>query len=337
MSVLINHFVVHHIIEHEQSLKINTRNDLFEVSGDIELLVQQLLQSYNNKPVKGIGGFTVEEGSKTEFKEQLDTLIAGEGNFLDFSVKVSELLVSAMVDMGTPEPGFLVVTQFQYLATDYLLVALLDTKEHVEVDASLKLAVASHLDLARMQLAARIDLSQYQSSADLNRYVSFIKGRAGRKISDFFLAFLGCAEEVDIKQQNKVLLDQVEEYMAKEQFEPEEKSQKREEIATYYKEQIDSGEDIEIQEVARTLAMDDQKQDFHAFAQQSETPLESSFQGDKSAIKTLSKFSGQGGGVSVSFERKMLGERVVYQPESDTLIIKGIPPNLKDQLLKWQD
>ena len=337
MSVIINHFVVHQISEHEQALAINTRDDLFEVSEDIEVLVQQLLQSYNNKPVKGIGGFSAEEEAEQECKILLDDLIQQGADFLPFSVRLAQLLVNAMVSQGTPETGFLVVTQFQYLATDYLMVALLDTKEHVEVNNRLQLTVASHLDLAKMQLAARIDLSQYQAAPELNRYISFIKGRVGRKISDFFMAFLGCAEEVDIKQQNKLLLDQVEDYMTQESFEPEEKMQKREELSSYYKEQIESGEEIEVKEIARTLAMDDQKQDFHAFTQQSDESLEDSFQGDKSAIKTLKKFTGQGGGVSISFERKMLGERVIYQPDSDTLMIKGIPPNLKDQLLKWQD
>ena len=134
-----------------------------------------------------------------------------------------------------------------------------------------------------------------------------------------------------------MLLEQVENYMDSEQFAPEEKTQKREEIASYYKEQIDGGEDIEVQEVARTLSMHDQTMDFHAFTQQADAQLEESFQGDKSAIKSLSKFSGQGGGISISFERKMLGERVSYNPSTDTLMIKGVPPNLKDQLNKWKE
>lgn len=340
MSVIINHFVVHHLTNEGETLRINARENLFEVSQDIEVLIQQLLQSYNNKPVKGIGGFVAEDSEEDEakrFQPLLDSLIANEMEFLPFSIKLSEQLVSSLVDTGTPETGFLVISQFQYLATDYLFVALVDTKEHIEVNNSLQLTVASHLDLAKMQLAARIDLSQYQSNPDLNRYISFIKGRAGRKISDFFLSFLGCAEEVDIKQQNKTLLEQVENYMDAEQFAPEEKSQKREEIANYYKEQIEGGEDIEVTEVARTLAMDDQTTDFHAFAQQADVQLEESFQGDKSAIKSLSKFSGQGGGISISFERKMLGDRVAYNSETDTLMIKGIPPNLKDQLSKFKD
>ena len=36
----------------------------------------------------------------------------------------------------------------------------------------------------------------------------------------------------------------------------------------------------------------------------------------------------------MSFDAKLLGDRVHYDPSTDTLTIKGVPPNLKDQLLK---
>ena len=51
-------------------------------------------------------------------------------------------------------------------------------------------------------------------------------------------------------------------------------------------------------------------------------------------LKGLAKFSGSGGGVTINFDRNLLGERVIYNPHTDTLMIKGIPPNLKDQLMR---
>lgn len=39
--------------------------------------------------------------------------------------------------------------------------------------------------------------------------------------------------------------------------------------------------------------------------------------------------------MSVGFERKHLGERVIYDAASDTLTIKGVPPNLKDQIERY--
>ena len=69
-----------------------------------------------------------------------------------------------------------------------------------------------------------------------------------------------------------------------------------------------------------------------------EVPLEKEIQPDPAALKQLAKFTGQGGGISLSFERKLMGDRVFYDPATDTLTIRGIPPNLKISLianLQW--
>jgi nucleoid-associated protein len=52
-------------------------------------------------------------------------------------------------------------------------------------------------------------------------------------------------------------------------------------------------------------------------------------------LKKLVKFNGTGGGLSLSFDEKLLGERVSYDLKTDTLVIKGTPPNLRDQLQRF--
>ena len=216
------------------------------------------------------------------------------------------------------------------------MIAILNTKQHVEINRELELSSSDHLDLAKMQLAVRIDLTQLSTTPEQNRYISFIKGRMGRKVSDFFMQFLGCEELVDIKQQNKQLLSSVDEYLASEQMDASEKNATRKTVSEYYKEKLDAGEDIQLKELADKLPKEPEGDDFYQFVANSETPIEETFQADRSALKTLAKFSGQGGGISLSFERNLYGERVHYDAGSDTLMIKGIPPNLKDQLLKAQ-
>jgi len=372
MSLIIHHVIVHRIIEQEQQLKVLPRAETCGVSNEIEQLATELNRIYNSKPGKGVGGFLTEEELQTiaqqraeeanqepeqgepapvapgevkplpvvpatAFQSNLDAFIAGEVEFADFSRDVAALLVHHLQKAATPDTGFLVFSHFQFLATDYLLIGLLDTKEHVEINGELNFNINFHLDLAKMQLAARVDITQYQSSPAHNRYVSFIKGRIGRKVSDFFMDFMGCQELVDIKKQNKQLLENVEQYLDSEQFDPEEKRNSRENLVDYFKEKLEFGEDVSVRDIAETLSKDDQSQDFYSFAQGLEEPLEETFQPDRAAIKTLNKFSGQGGGVSLNFDRKLLGEKVFYDEANDTLTIKGIPANLRDQLSRSQD
>lgn len=335
MSAVIQDFVVHQLrINADQELVLVPKNACFEISAQIEELAQQLHHTYNSKPGKGLGGLTQE--SDDDFAGQLSALYADELGFHAFSIGTAGLLRQKLMEFATPETGFVVFCRYQFLATDYLLIALINTRQHVEIDQDLELNYSDHLDLAKMQLAARIDITEMQVNRDKQRYVSFIKGRAGRKVSDFFLSFLGCEELVDSKQQNKQLVTQVDHYLAAEQLDTEEKQQSRQVVSEYYKEKLEQGENISLPELSERMPVATEGQDFYSFIQQhqQEQPLEQDFPADRAVLKGLSKFSGQGGGISINFDRKLYGDRVQYDAASDTLIIKGIPPNLKDQLLK---
>ena len=146
------------------------------------------------------------------------------------------------------------------------------------------------------------------------------------------MQFLGCIEEVDIKQQNKQLVQNLDAYLSSEALDPAEKQENRQKVADYYKEKLQTGDDIRVSEIAQQLPGMGADNNFEAFVRASEIPTEASFQPDKAMLSTLGKFSGQGGGISISFDRKFYGDRVTYDPQTDTLTIKGLPPNLKDQL-----
>lgn len=349
MSALIHHFVVHQLaINNQQELQLIPRQTCFDVTPAIEDLAQQINHAFNTKPGKGVGGFVEDEQAAVaqddepsgvapaHFKTRLKEMLGDPETFVQFSIDSCQMLKKSLLEMGSIETGFVIFSHYQFLATDYLMIAIINTKQHVEINRELELTSSDHLDLARMQLAVRIDLTQLAVSPEQQRYISFIKGRMGRKVSDFFMHFLGCEELVDVKQQNKQLLSSVDEFLASEQLDPNEKNESRKIVSQYYKEKLDQGEDIQLKELADKLPKEDESRDFYQFVKSSEQPIEDQFQADRSALKTLAKFSGQGGGVSLSFERKLLGDRISYDAGSDTLMIRGIPPNLKDQLLKSQ-
>ena len=272
MSALIHHFVVHQLaVNQQQELTLVPRESCFDVSPEIENLAQQINHAFNTKPGKGVGAFVADnaeivsvsreplahkepsaykEPSAQEqptsmaphavsFKTLLEDMQTEKHDFVEFSIQASELLKKSLIDTGTLETGFVVFSHYQFLATDYLMIAIINTKQHVEINRDLELTSSDHLDLAKMQLAVRIDLTQLAVTADQLRYISFIKGRMGRKVSDFFMHFIGCEELVDVKQQNKQLLTTVDAFLAAEQLDPQEKDQARETVSNYYKEKLE--------------------------------------------------------------------------------------------------
>ena len=52
----------------------------------------------------------------------------------------------------------------------------------------------------------------------------------------------------------------------------------------------------------------------------------------RSLLNDVSTATGSGGGVTINFDALLLGERIFWDAATDTLTIKGTPPNLRDQL-----
>nr|WP_136252400.1 nucleoid-associated protein YejK [Ningiella ruwaisensis] len=341
MSANVQQFVVHRILlTKDGKLEFLPRGSCFEITPEIANLAAQLHNTFNAKPGKGIGGFaSLQENADSQptnpVQDLLPQVLSEEMDFHEFSIITGKHLLDTIVNEAMLETGFVIFNRYEYLATDYLMIAMLDTKEHVEVNHHLEITQSQHLDLSKMQIAVRIDLTAFDVNKDQNRYISFLKGRMGRKVGDFFMRFIGCDEKVDIKQQNKRLLHEVDEYLSGEPLDKEEKLQHKEALANYYKEKVSLGEEIQIKDLDNVLPRQGASENgFSSYNASLPQPIEPQFQPDKSMLTAMKKFSGAGGGVSVSFEKKLLGERVKFDPQSDTLTIKGIPPNLKDQLMK---
>ena len=303
MSALIHHFVVHRlIVNEEEKIQAVPRDKCLTVTPQIEHLAHQINHSFNTKPGKGVGHFAQagdneESDSSDQESAQFAEALSGfmqaqkqgaddlEPRFHQFSVDATHRLIDSLANAGSVETGFLIFCQYEYLATQYLMIALLNTRAHVEVDKSLELYEREHLDLAKMQLAVRIDLTQLDTQPEQQRYISFIKGRMGRKVSDFFMDFIGCEELVDVKQQNKQLISSVDAYLAGENLDRQEQEQHREEVKSYFKEKIDAGESLSVAELANRLpSSEDASDNFSTFTQSLDVPLEKEIQPDPAAV-----------------------------------------------------
>ncbi|GAB7214046.1 hypothetical protein OS42_06570 [Dickeya oryzae] len=143
--------------------------------------------------------------------------------------------------------------------------------------------------------------------------------------------FLAAAEGLDTKAQNKGLLKAVDDYCTDAQLDKNERQQYRQQVYSYCNEQLQAGEEIELEALSNELPPLGEKT-FQAFTAEQGYELEESFPADRSTLRQLTKFAGSGGGLSINFDALLLGERIFWDPATDTLTIKGTPPNLRDQL-----
>ncbi|NHI01272.1 nucleoid-associated protein YejK [Oceanimonas sp. MB9] len=330
MSLDIEHIIVHSLFVNEQGqVALARRDDELAAGPAVTELMGELHHIYNTKAGKVFGHFSDED---TGFRDLVRRMEDQSLGFAAFSHQAAERLLAELNRLDMQEEGVLLFVRYQWLGAHYLLIALLDNKDSVTVTEQLDVSRASYLDLGRMQLAARLDLTELQTRPESKRYFSFIKGRAGRKVSDFFLNFLSCVEGMDPKAQSQGLMKAVDEYCDARQLSQEEKLQSKATISKYCREQLKEGEELELRELSAELGADDDL-DFYQFVSE-EYALEERFPVDRSALKGLTKYVGSGGGLTISFDQKLLGERIEYDAATDTLTIKGTPPNLKAQLQK---
>ncbi|WDE07980.1 nucleoid-associated protein YejK [Thalassomonas viridans] len=337
MSLIISNIALHFLSKKEETGEVLLQfgPESIEIGQKIQNFVDALHGIYNAKGSKAYGNFATNSGAgdSAGFVDIMESYLSEVQNFYNFSIQAANMLKNELGKYDLAETGYLVICHYEYMGGRYLLAAIIPVSEHYSVDGELNISADQHLDTARLQLAARIDLFDYQQNPQGNRYISFIKGRAGRKVSDFFLDFLGCEEGIDAKEQSQTLVQAVEDFVNVNQLDPEEKQQTRKELLSYCKEQKETGQDVSLKAVSEVMGSEEQGQDFYQFCQEQSYPIEESFPHDQAVINKVTKYSGYGNGISVSFDRGHFGRDVVYNPVQETLTIHKVPPNLKDQLL----
>jgi len=332
MSITVKQIILHQLVksneeaENSPQLTAVLREQLLAITPEVEQMMLQLHQGYQNK-AKGYGVFQ----ESSIFAQSLNRLLENELDFLPFSHESTHLLINELSKYNFADNGTLVLCQYNFLATDYLFIALLDSRISMLVNEQLEIQRTEYLDITQFDIAARINLTDLQLNANSNRYLTFIKGRVGRKIADFFMDFLGAEEGLNPQVQNQCLLQAVDDYCVQGELNREQTQAVKKQVFEYCKGQLNSGEEIELAELSNELPTLNQ-QPFMAFTQEQNYGLEENIPPVRTALKSLTKFSGSGKGVTISFDAELINQRIIWDEAADTLTIKGLPPNLRDQL-----
>lgn len=331
MSLHLSNVILHQLSKNEQDeLVVKYRSQSLDNDTSAENLVAELHRVFNSKASKGFGSFK----SDSDFQTWLQELRQGERDFYDFSQISAQRLKDELSKYPFADEGILVMAEYQSLATDYLFIGLLPLNQSLKVTEGLDISATDYLDINKMDIAARLDLSSFETDKNSNRYLAYIKGRVGRKVSDFFLDFLQADVGLDTKVQNQVLMQAVQDFCTDSKLEKDEAIGYKKQVYDYCNEQIKAGEEVHIRELSGELPASQDGTGFFEYTQAHGYELEESFPGDRSTVRKLTKFVGAGGGLNVSFDSLLLGERIFYDLESDTLTIKGTPPNLREQLTR---
>ncbi|WP_462381662.1 nucleoid-associated protein YejK [Pseudomonas sp. Marseille-QA0892] len=333
----IRHCIVH-LIEKKPDgspAVLHARDSELAESKAIENLLADLNDSYNAKQGKAWGLFHEESGAYP-FSGWLKAYLEDEQPFAPFTRQAVEHLQKLMEESNLSTGGHVLFAHYQQGMTDYLAIALLHHSEGVAVTDSLDVTPAKHLDLSQLHLAARINLSEWQNNKQSRQYISFIKGKGGKKVSDYFRDFIGCQEGVDAPSETRTLLKAFSDFVESEDMPETQAKAKTDTLVDYASTQARLGEPMTLDELS-SLLDEERPKAFYDHIRNKDYGLAPEIPPDKRTLNQFRRFTGRAEGLSISFEAHLLGSKIEYDEQQDVLIIRQVPTQLKDQLKRRQD
>ncbi|MCY1410550.1 Nucleoid-associated protein YejK [compost metagenome] len=311
---------------------LHVRDSELGESQAAENLMADLNEAYNAKPNKTWGLF-IEESGAFPFSGWLKSYLDGGRDFAAFSRQAVEHLQKLMEESNLSTGGHVLFAHYQQGMTDYLAIALLHHSEGVVVTDSLEVVPAKHLDLSQLHLAARINLSEWRNNPASRQYISLVKPKGGRRASSYFRDFIGCQEGVDAPSETRTLLKAFSDFVESEDLAEEQAREKTSALVDYATAQARLGAPITLEELSE-LIDEDRPKAFLDHIRNKDYGLSPEIPPDKRTLSQFRRFTGRAEGLSISFESHLLGSKVEFDGARDTLTIRNLPAQLKDQIAR---
>ena len=328
----VRHAIVH-LIEKKPdgspAILHSATTELTETSA-LDHLMSDLNENYNAKQGKAWGFFHPESGAHPLSGWLKEYLNEGK-TFTELSLIAVEHLQQLMEESNLTSGGHVVFAHYQQGMTEYLTIALVHHSEGVAVSESLEVIPSRHLDLSQLHLAARINLSEWQNNKNSKQYISLIKGKNGKKLSDYFRDFIGCQEGVDGPGETRTLLKAFSDFVESGDLPEGTSRSMTNTLVDYAASQSKLGEPIGLEELSELIDSEHPKA-FYDHIRNKDYGLSPEIPPDKKTLNQFRRFTGRAEGLSISFEAHLLGNKVVYDEASGKLTITGLPTKLKDQI-----
>ncbi|ATH77591.1 nucleoid-associated protein [Vreelandella venusta] len=302
-------------------------------------LVNTLNDTYNTK-AKGWGRFAEQGEQAGPLVAWLSAYLAAdpsgtEQGFAELANALAERLAQTLQEQLSVS-GYLVTAHLRQGDTDTLFFGLIHQREGIGFNEAHQAVPAAQLNASQLTLAARVNLTQWQRADATTQYVSFLKDRGAKKLSDGLVALLGMEEGIDAPAETRTLLKAFSDYVEKEDLNDDASREKTDTLVDYANEQLRRGEPMTLEALSE-LVDEKQPQAFYDHIRNADYGLSPEIPPDKRTINQFRRFTGRAGGVSISFDSHLLGSSIEYDAAQDRLIIKQVPKQLKEQLAKRKE
>lgn len=294
----------------------------------LEAMLDDLLQTYNKKQDKRYGQFTAEPESP--FPEELNGYLGDELDFETLTINTLAQISEKLGEAGALGGGYVLFADYQQGLTRYLILCMLNSNISVTVTEDLSIHDCAYLDTGKMSLACRINVTEWKSNNSSGRYLSFLRPRGGRRLSDVFQEALGCIETSGSKEEADTLVKAVKDFAIEAPSLENHKEVSRQ-VYDFCQNKIDDGDALTLEELTGHLS-EAGSDEFARFVNTQDYDMTTPMAPEKRTLTKLVRYTGRSKGLTLAFDAELLGTQIQYDEASDQLVIKGVPDKLKEQL-----
>ena len=322
----VKHAVIHQVTKEQGTPDVNLflANGILTIDETVIRVAEELKKLYKGQAI--YGQFSNND-EVHRFRPNLkDCMDKDWANFYDFSKIAMSLLKNKLEQKIASAGGYVLFLHYFENEKEYFFVLMLNDKIGASVTENLALKKSIHLDLSKLYVAARINITLWESEED-HKYVSFIKGK--RDISDYFIDFIGCTEVNDPKKDTDRLITILNEYMRNNKFSSDLKQEYRSAAATYLKECADEQRDASLK-ILSTRLNSDEPDSFYDYATDEVHEMSTFFNVDKSRLKKLTGIDFSQTGFKIKMSSEYVKNHVSIN--DNKLIIDNPPQKLKEDI-----
>ncbi len=327
MTNQIINVAIHDLERVDDGFRVKSGNDHLAVTPTTQRVVDDLYQLYSRRASKSHGKFsTADDAAPTE--KHLRDYLDQRTNFADLTDKMMATLKHQAGLRNAAQGGHVFFAHFSRDGRQFLLVAILNDKLSAALTTSYDVADVQHLDMDGFRFAGRINLTGW--AANEERYIGFLKGKGA--VSEYFMAFLGCDNTVQVRQDTADLVQALKGYADHQGMIGEARDEFLSKAKAICDRASRNREEIEFEALANELAPKE-PQALLSVLTDPERRLNDRFIPDRRALSSLVKFRGKTAQWSVEFERDALsGGKVRYDASENTLTLLDLPDDLTAQL-----
>ncbi len=314
--------------------QISQRNEPLANNQLLENLLADFNYHYHSKTNKSWAGFQ----TPSEDNSISNLLLQLHKAQIDLQQFGQELIASWQKLLDEQQlflKAYLALFHYQQGSSNFLALALIPSSLGLNLDQELELQEVGYLDLSNMLQAARINLDEWHNKPDASHAISLLKNKGGKKLSDAFLQLLQASESSNAVEDTRTLLKAFSDYVEQADLDEEHSQHKTKELISYANEQSRQGQPLALNELSEVLDEENPRA-FYQHIRNKDYGLSDYIPADRGTIRQFQRFTGRAEGISISFAAHLLGSRIEYDAEQDTLIIRQPPSQLRDQLKRQQ-